>query len=172
MGERQTSTVTLAVLGVICVLMAVFGFSQLTRGLPDSIVADEKPACEDHTLKAGTKVRPGDITVSVYNAGRTSGLASQTMEKLILRGFGTGSSGNASSAKVDRVEVRADARNNPAARLVASQFGPGTPVVTGKDMLGIGIVVVVGDKYTKLSKRAKKSVPVTKDTVVCRPPVD
>ncbi|WP_067437952.1 LytR C-terminal domain-containing protein [Nocardioides jensenii] len=173
MDSRQTSTVTMAVLAVICVFMALFGISQVTRGLPtDSIVADEKPACETKTLKAGTKVRASDVTVSVFNASERNGLASKTMEKLITRGFGAGDSANAPSAKVRRVEVRAATSDDPAAKLVAAQFGKGTPVVTDQEQLGIGIVVVVGSNFTALSKGATKAVPVTEDSTVCSPPPD
>lgn len=172
MGSRQTSMITLAVLAVIVVFMGVFGVVAVTRDLPDNSLVESKPACEPREISKNTRVRPGQVTVSVYNSGQRSGLASRTMEQFITRGFGPGDSGNARTKRVARVEVRADAKDSPAARLVAAQFGGDTPIVTGKKMLGPGINVVVGDDFDKLRKGAPKAVRATADTTICSPPID
>lgn len=173
MNARQTSVVTLSVLAVIVLFMAVFGVVAVTRDLPGDSLVESKPVCEPRKIAKGSKVRPGQVTVSVFNAGRRSGLASRTMEQFITRGFGAGDSGNAKTKKVTRVLVRSDAKNSPAAKLVAAQFGPDTPVVTPKkELAGPGINVVVGDDFDKLLKGAPKAVKVTEDTTICSPPID
>ncbi|KRF16509.1 hypothetical protein ASG90_09450 [Nocardioides sp. Soil797] len=170
MDRRQTSAVTLGVLALICVLMLIFGVTQTTKGFPKASFGDSDPACVEKTIPAGSKVRTGDITVSVYNAGKRSGLASKTMEQLIVHGFGAGDSGNARKAGVKRVEVRA-ANHDAAARLVAAQFGAGTPIVTDKELLGVGIVVVVGDEFQSLVKKSPRKLKAGEDTAVCTPPI-
>ena len=77
MTPRQTSALTLSVLAVLCVFMVVFGLVAVTRDFPtDSLVGDATPACKAKVIKAGTKVRRGDVTVSVFNASGREGLAS------------------------------------------------------------------------------------------------
>ncbi|QIX28291.1 LytR C-terminal domain-containing protein [Nocardioides sp. JQ2195] len=171
MDRRQTSATTLGVLGLICVFMLVFGLTQATKGFPKSSFGGSTPVCVDKTIPKGSKVRTGDITVSVFNAGQRSGLASKTMEQLIVRGFGPGDSGNARRSGVKRVEVRA-AQQDTAARLVAAQFGAGTRVVTDKELLGVGIVVVVGDDFKALIKKSPRKMKAAEDTRVCTPPLD
>lgn len=172
MTSRQTSALTLGVLGVLCVLMAVFGFVAVTRDFPtDSIVGAKAPLCENKVIKAGTKVRRGDVTVSVFNASGREGLASKTLEQLITRGFAAGESGNAPDAKVKRVQIRANDPKDPAARLVAAQFGPRTKIVSGRHRLGVGIVVVLGKNFSTLSKKTRKAIKVKTDITVCSPPL-
>lgn len=169
--RRQTAALTLGVLGVICVLMLVFGVSQALRSFPKASFGTEKAACVDKTIPAGKRVRTGDITVSVFNAGRQSGLASKTLEKLIVRGFGAGESGNARRTKVKRVEIRAP-QHDTAARLVAAQFGGDTPVVTDKQLLGPGITVIVGDDFNSLAGKTPRKMKADEDTAVCAPPIE
>src|SRR3546814_555058 len=128
--------------------------------------------CDSRAIAKGAKVRPTDVTVSVYNASRRSGLASGTMADLMERGFGKGKSGNMPESKVSRVEVRATSKSDPAARLVASQFGRGTTITTDYPSTGEGIVVVVGEKFRKLSGRAAKHATATTSTEICSPILD
>ena len=103
------------------------------------------------TVAKGEKVQPDEVTVSVFNAGTTDGLATKTMEQLQTRGFAPGETGNAPSADVDRVEVWAEDARNPAVRLVASYLGRSDKVVTPKgEALGVGVVVVVGDDFRRV----------------------
>lgn len=171
MDRRQTSAATLGVLALICVGMLVFGLAQATKGFPKASFGDSDSVCTEKTIPAGTKVRTGDITVSVFNAGKRSGLAGQTMEKLIVRGFGAGESGNARKTKVEKVEIRA-AHRDAAARLVAAQFGRNTPIETDKDLLGVGVVVIVGDQFQSLAKKSPRKKKAREDTSVCTPPLD
>lgn len=173
MNRRSRSAITLGTLGVLCVLALVLGFVWLTSPLPDEpLIKDPPPSCEMRTVAAGTSIKSDEITVSVYNASKVNGLASDVMTALINRGFARGESGNTpdeANAKVKKVQVWA-AEDNEIARFVASQFGPGTPVKTGRRALGLGIEVIVGADYSKLAK-APRSLVVKERTSFCSPPV-
>ena len=112
--------------------------------------------CEDG-LRKGETVRTRDVTVSVLNAGTRSGLASQVQEQLVGRGFLAGTTDNApDDQEVRFVRVLAPARNDPAARLVAAQFGERTFVERTREDLGPGVDVVVGDRFRGLEPGAPR----------------
>lgn len=172
MDRRTTSAVTLGVLVMLCVFGLLFGVSALTQDLPDEPLVDDPPAsCEPLTVRAGSKLRSTDVTVSVYNAGQTNGLAGETMSKFIERGFARGSSGNApKGTDVKYAQIWAEDPKNPAVQLVKRQIGLKIKVVPDKEKLGIGVLVVVGDDFKQLRK-AKQSIKVKKDAEICSPPV-
>ncbi|HEY9563132.1 MAG TPA: LytR C-terminal domain-containing protein [Nocardioides sp.] len=173
METRKTAAATIGVLSVVTLLMLVLGFVWATEPFPDDgLGGGEAALCDSRAIAKGAKVRPTDVTVSVYNASRRSGLASGTMADLMERGFGKGKSGNMPESKVSRVEVRATSKSDPAARLVASQFGRGTTITTDYPSTGEGIVVVVGEKFRKLSGRAAKHATATTSTEICSPILD
>jgi hypothetical protein len=170
MDRRSTSALTLAILGGLSLMMLVVGFSWATEPFPDDALGGaEAPLCETQTIAKGSKVRPEDVTVSVFNASRRNGLASQTMADLMERGFGKGTSGNVEDADVKKVQVWAGSASNPAARLVASQFGRGIEIDTSHPEVGVGIVVVVGPDYRRLSSTGAKAATATNDTEICSP---
>lgn len=167
MSSIAKSALTLIVLAALLVGGGVWGFSALTAPLP---VVNDPPPCDDWTAKAGTKLYPDQVTVSVYNAGTREGLAGRTSRELIGVGFAEGVQGNTENetkVKVATAQVWAPAEDDPAALLIASYLGDGVEIVA-RDDEAPGIVVVVGDKFTKVAK-GKKSVKVAKDTVVCSP---
>src|SRR3546814_770515 len=173
METRKTAAATIGVLSVVTLLMLVLGFVWATEPFPDDgLGGGEAALCDSRAIAKGAKGRPTDVTVSVYNASRRSGLASGTMADLMERGFGKGKSGNMPESKVSRVEVRATSKSDPAARLVASQFGRGTTITTDYPSTGEGIVVVVGEKFRKLSGRAAKHATATTSTELCSPILD
>lgn len=157
MANRRTLTaVTLTVLVALLVVGAYFGWRALVTPLDDD--PDRTPAAGDGCAVArGDTVRTRDVTVSVYNAGTRAGLAGQTQDELVARGFIPGDLGNApddlSSVRV--VRVLAETRRDPAARLVAIQFGKGTRVQAAPD-LGSGVEVVVGDRFKGLEKAPRR----------------
>lgn len=173
MESRSRSAMTLAVLSVLCVFGLVFGVVAVSQEFPEIETPTEAP-CEPREFAAGSKVRLGEVTVSVFNAGSESGNATETLKQLMERGFARGTSGNApKSAKVSRVQVWTDEPNNPAVRLVARQFGKGTNVVrTDKEAMGPGVVVVVGNGLGNLSPSAPKLVVTKQEATVCSPPLD
>lgn len=170
MDRRATATTTLAVLGVLTLLMLVVGFGWATKPFPtDTLGSSEPPLCEPRVIAPGTKVRPADVTVSVYNASGRTGLASSAMADLMERGFGRGTSGNVKDADVDKVEVWAKSEDNPAARLVASQFGSRVPIRTDHPDVGVGIVVVLGKEYRRLANNAPTMAGTREDVEICSP---
>lgn len=169
MEPRETSGRTLAALVGLTVLMLVLGLYWVTRPFPSLTSYGDSSACVDTQVAAGQKVYPSEVVVSVYNAGRRPGGASNAMKRLMKRGFAPGDTGNAGTAGVKKVEVWADPAS-PAAKLVAAQFGAGTPIVDGKPSLGDGIVVVVGDELRQWPRRVG-SVVATADAFICGPKV-
>jgi hypothetical protein len=160
------TALTMATLGVLLLVAAAWAISALTAPFPGKV---EVPTCVATDVKKGEKVFPDQVVVSVYNAGTREGLAGLTMRQLTQLGFVEGESGNAPTrARVARAEVWASQPSNPAARLVASQFGPRTPVIRGK-ALGPGVVVVVGDRFRTLVK-APERVVAERSSSICSPP--
>jgi hypothetical protein len=117
-----------------------------------------KHRCDEEGVARGDVVRPADVTVSVYNAGTRTGLAGQTLDQLVARGFIKGRAGNAANkyASVRYVRVLAPTRNDPVAKLVALQFGPRTLVQAATRNQGPGVEVVVGDAFVGLAKAPTK----------------
>jgi hypothetical protein len=149
------SGVTLVVLLALLAGGAYVGWQKLKEPLPGK--ADEErsqvsgPRCKAG-VQRGDLVRPRDITVSVYNAGTRTGLAGQTLSELEARGFIAGDVGNAPEdmADVRYVRVLAATKTDPAARLVALQFGVNTLIEPVKEDLGPGVEVIVSDGFLGL----------------------
>lgn len=165
MEARLRTLITLAVLAVLLLVAAVWGWSAMTEPFPGRA----KPRiCVERTIAKGDKVSRGDVTVSVYNAGTRNGLAGLTMELLVDVGFGEGREGNAPKrADVERVQIWTDDPRNPAVKLVAAHLGD--VQVVRRDEGVPGVMVVVGDAFEKLSKGRGKLV-ATREAEVCSPP--
>ena len=170
MTRGATSAATLAVLVALCAVGAVLGIRALTAELPDRPLVTEPPVCEPRPVARGDVVRPGDVVVSVFNAGDRAGQASQTMRRLIERGFTPADSGNApEGTDIDFVQVWVAGPKNPAARLVAAQFGPDTVVKGNQEELGVGVMVLVGNRLGELAPRVEQ-VRAGRDSEICSPP--
>ena len=172
MTRRSVTTgVTLLVtLGVLCV-MAVWGLHAATAPIPSDKAgsASSTPTCAAGDPKAAKYLRRGDVTVSVYNAGNTSGRAQQTMDLLERAGFKVGQVSNApAGVTVARAEVLTTKSDDPAAKLVALALGRKTPVVHSDEELGPGVDVVIGDKFKQLDGAAPKRVPLPQPEVTCK----
>ena len=170
-GPKLRTVTTLVVLTILLLLGLVWGWTSLTKPLPDLSVSEPEPtpACTVQTLEKGSRLSVGKVTVSVFNAGVTDGLATRTIDQFSKRGFTAGDKGNtpSGSAKVTRVQVWAEDRANPAVQLVLRHLGPGVKVApaTGEP-LGPGIVVVVGDDFDKVLA-GPKAITVRKASEVC-----
>jgi hypothetical protein len=174
--QKLRSAATLGVLMILLLLGLVWGWSHLTAPFPSLSAggsSDEPTStCDTVRVKAGQKVHSNMVTVSVFNAGTTEGLATDVMEQLEARGFAPGNTGNAPREVDDpgTAVVYSYAPTNPAVRLVARQFGADTQIVKHPgDALGIGIVVVVGNDVKKLSP-ADRTIVASADATVCGPP--
>jgi len=172
MEPRARSAATLGVLVVLCLLGILLGIRALTADLPtDPLVESSTEQCETRTVAKGKKIRASEVTVSVYNAGSKAGAASKVMKELQTRGFAPGESGNApKGTDVVRAQVWAESRKNSAALLVARHLGDGIRVFGGRQVLGPGIVVVVGNDLGKLPPGPKQTT-AARPTKICSPPV-
>jgi hypothetical protein len=167
MTQAARSAVTIAVLVLLLVVAALWGWSAATDPLPAKV---DTPVCVDRTVSAGDKVFPQDVTVSVYNASTREGLAGRTMQLLTDEGFAEGESGNVSSRDpVGVAEIWTLEPESPAVKLVASRLGRGVEVER-REAPGAGVTVVVGDDFEDLTQ-GRKSVGVTADAQICSPPV-
>jgi LytR cell envelope-related transcriptional attenuator len=152
--------VTLLVLIGLVGLGAYYGYKALFSPVGDSVTASTDE-CDDG-LRRGETVRTRDVTVSVFNAGSRAGLAARVQEQLVGRGFLAGTTDNAPDGTGVRfVRVLAPSRQDPAARLVAVQFGDRTAIQRTRDDLGPGVEVIVGDRYGGLERGAPRRLRAT-----------
>jgi len=165
-NRRVSTVVTLTALVVVLVIAAIVGMRALFEPLPEDTGIVTTPSCTPTVVDEGKRVKSDQVIVSVFNAGNRSGLASQTMARLSARGFKPGDTGNApEGTAVKVVQVWTTEEDDPAAQLVARQFGPKTVVRVGED-LGIGVDVVVGSSYRGMVK-APRSIKVNQEHEVC-----
>ena len=167
MPARTRSAVTLSVLALLLLVAALWGWQAATAPLPGKV---DTALCVQRTIDAGEKVYPQDVTVSVYNAGTREGLAARVMQSFNDAGFPEGNSGNATSARVPNVQIWSTEPKSPAVLLVASRLG-GDVDVERRDGPGVGVSVIVGDGFTKLTK-GPAGVVAQEDVEICSPTVD
>jgi hypothetical protein len=164
---RTRSAVTLAVLAVVFVIGVAWAWSSVTDPFPEKA---EQPACTDSPVAKGDRLTPGDVLVNVLNGSTTEGLAGETMDALVRKGFVEGSKGNTSAAgSRSGAVIWADDANSTAAKLLKSYFGKGTEIVQ-QSTAEPGITVVVGEGFPGIGD-GRKSIKATSDGYVCSPPV-
>jgi hypothetical protein len=156
------SALTLAVLALLVLVAAVWGWAAFTEPFPE-----EEPVaiCEDATVPAGSEVRRDQVVVSVFNGSKRSGLAGATSAQLAERGFVEGTVGD-SPQPAGTTQIWSSDPTNPAVVLVQRQFKK-AQVVEG-DALGPGVVVVVGEKFQALKKKQVESVVAETDATWCK----
>jgi hypothetical protein len=170
MSQALKTTLTMALLGVVLVGAAMYGWNKLTAPLP---VAEDPGPCSDVTVEKGQKIFPEMVTVSVLNAGTRSGLAGSTMELLTSKGFGEGEMGNLQAdRKVKRVQVWVTEKPAPQATLVKSWLGKKVKVLVRKEDAAVapGVVVVVGNNFPNELAKGRKSITPKREVTVCSPP--
>jgi hypothetical protein len=155
--------VTLLVLVGLVGLGGYYGYRALFSPVPDdAVTASSGDRTCEAGLRKGETVRPRDVTVTVLNAGSRSGLAGEVQDRLARRGFLRGTIDNApEDLPVRFVRVLAPSPKDPAALLVAAQFGDNTYVQRSRQDLGPGVVVIVGDRFRGLAPRAPRRVRAT-----------
>ena len=120
------------------------------------------------TVKVVNRIYRSQITVSVYNGTKRSGLADRTMANLERRSFKPGEVGNApSGVNAKRVTVITTTKGDPQAVLVARQFKPTADIVLSADGYGVGVDVVLGPAFKKLYKNAPRSMALAKPIRTC-----
>jgi hypothetical protein len=166
-----TAGVSLAVGVVLVCVMAVWGYHAMTAPIVDTTRAGTTsgPSCKPADQKVSKYVHRGDVTVSVYNAGKRAGRAQATLDLLERAGFKPGAIGNApSGTKVARAQVYSTKADDPAAELVARALGKNTQVVHSDEDLGPGIDVVIGDKFKQLDPSAPRRLELAQPEVTCK----
>ncbi|MCW2759608.1 MAG: LytR family transcriptional regulator [Nocardioidaceae bacterium] len=165
--SHARTSLTLSILGVLLVVMLVFGWKQATAAFPgsDTATSTETPCANPRTK---TTITRKEVVVSVYNGSTRKGLADRTMSKLEASGFKAGAVGNApDGTDVDYIEVRASSINDPGAALVAAQFNPKAKVVAAEDELGPGVDVIMGKTSRRPAKGAPPALKLTTPVVTC-----
>jgi hypothetical protein len=168
-ARSLTTGATLVVAAVLLCIMAVWGFNAATAPVPDDNTSSSGgPTCAREDQKVTKYVERGDVTVSVYNAGKRSGLAQKTMDLLERAGFKPGEVNNApEGTDVKRAEVYSTEDDDPDAQLVALALGRKTQVVHNDEELGPGVDVVIGDRFKGLNAKAPKNVELPKPETTC-----
>lgn len=158
---------TLFVAAVVLVLGGFTGFRLLTSSAD---TADPAPTCTDKTIAKGGKLASNLVKVSVFNASRRSGLANRVTINLQSNGFLGGTIGNSSSAaKPKGVAILTADRRDPRVHLVAQQFEDKVQYAKPDIETGTGVIVIVGDDYSGLKKKAPTTIKTDRDIPVCVP---
>lgn len=175
--HRNVAAASLAVTAVLVVVMAVWGFNSLTAPIDDDGFTTTV-AAEDDVVTCGAgeeatilkNLTSAEVTVSVYNAGKKAGRATETLNQLEDRGFEAGAIGNAPELSVDFVELHVKETDRLKAQLVALSLGKSAEIVVDneKDLRGPGVNVVIGDKFRKLKAGAPRKIKRPEPITVCR----
>ena len=154
-GRKLTTAITLAVLLLVLIGMAAYGYSQLTAPLPGRSSAEEKCTGAEKEVQGFLKRK--QVQVSVFNAGNREGFAGATLEKIVDAGFRAGNAGNApKSAQIRRAVVWTTDEDDPAAKLVATSLGRRTKIEVTKTDLGPGVDLIVGNRFKGIHQGPKK----------------
>ena len=162
MSGALRSALTLAVLALLVVVASLWGWAAFTEPFPED---EPVPVCENATITAGSEVRRDQVVVSVFNGSGRSGLAGSTSAQLAERGFVAGDVAD-SPQPAATTQIWSSDPTNPAVQLVQKQF-KGAQVVPGNP-IGVGVVVVVGEKFTALRKKQVESVVAEADATICK----
>jgi hypothetical protein len=165
-----TTAATLLVAAVLLVIMAVWGFSAATAPIPgDETSSSSGSTCPPEDQKVTKWVHRGEVTVSVYNAGKRAGTAQSTADLLEAAGFKPGEVGNAADGlDVKRATVYTTEGDDPDAQLVARALGQDTQVVRTDEEYGPGVDVVVGNKFKlELDPAAPKKLALPQPVTSC-----
>ncbi len=167
--SKGRTAITLVLLVGVLFGMLLFGWNAASKPFPR--VASAGPTCQ--TEKVKKEIFRREVTVSVYNDSKRSGLADKTLAELERRAFRPGDVANAPDGiKVSYVQVLSTDENDPAAQLVANQFKPPATVVQANDEYGPGVDVILGPKFKKLRKAGPKSLKLDTPIRSCVDEVD
>jgi hypothetical protein len=160
---------TLLGAALVFVFGGITGFRLLTTSAD---TADPAPTCTNKTISKGQRLNSNAVKVNVFNASTRSGLANRVTINLQSNGFLGGTIGNSESrAKPSRVAILTNDRSDPRVRLVARQFKDKITYVKPDISVDSGVVVIVGNKYSGLRKKAPTVIASDRQIEVCVPTV-
>jgi hypothetical protein len=167
--------ITLVVLLGVLLGAAYYGWNTIVSPGDDkkSAAPDEpsnQPCKKKTTIKKGSRIDAGDVRINVYNGGTRTGLAGDTMDGLVAKGFKRGvadnlpSNINAPWGNVSIVLPGGEAI--PQVRLVRNQFIGVVKLIHGPAD-GSSIDVVVGDSFRGLRQTSQTFVRVNRPVKTC-----
>ncbi len=149
----------------------VMGFNLLTSSADTSVAA---PTCAPRTIEIGEDVTPNLVTVNVYNASRTAGLANRVAVLMQRRGFLTGTvANNPTDIESNDIVILTSDEADPRVAVVKAQFSGKVTIQDPPPTLDPdGVSVLVGSNYatkglTKKGETAKAKADQPID--VCLP---
>lgn len=162
-GRQIRSAITLLFLVGILTGAAWFGWREvLGDATPDRTI-------ECTTPKPGTKQRIAaqDVTVNVYNAGSTTGLANDIAQQLRERGFQIGLVANAQdeAADVTRLRIMGRANDAPEVQLLAAHVRKPERVPDSRQEPEVDLIL--GDEFDGLVKDGPKVLEVETTVATC-----
>lgn len=154
MNDRLRTALTMTLLVGVLLGMGFFGWKATTAKFP-TLGGPTKETCQ--LWKEKTKVKRGEIAVSVYNGSNRAGLAGDTQRRLLKLGFKPGNTGNApDGTNVGTVVVWTTTEGDPTAQLVARQFKQKARVVVVEESYGPGPDVILGPKFKGVKRNPPK----------------
>lgn len=167
---KASGALLLLVTASVFVGGSIIGFRLLTTSA-DTTVAT--PTCEVRAVAEGEELTPNLVTVNVYNASRTAGLANRLSVLLQRRGFLAGTiANNPTDLEVENVVILTTDPEDPQVRLVASQFGDPIEYVDAPALGERGVDVLLGPGYADRgvrNDRKNPSVTLDQPVEVCVP---
>jgi hypothetical protein len=167
--------VVLIVVGVLVVVGVVYGIVSLIRGGSDggsSEASSPSPSPCVTTLVAASEVlpKPAKVTVNVYNATTTSGLASKTATAIEKRGFTVVDVANDPVGKpiTGVAQIRYGPKGAEEAQLLLL-YVPGAEMVA-LDRKGRKVDLAVGDGFTAFAPEAEVTAALAKPSPVASGP--
>ena len=166
--------ITMVVLLGVLLGAAYYGWNTIVNPDDDNKADKSDDAkqttCKHQTvIKKGQQIQSNQVTVNVYNAGNRSGLAGETLNLLVAKGFKRGVADNApedittwGNASV----VLAGGAGEPTSRLVHNQFLGLVKYVDGPE-LARGVDVIVGDNFRGVKPDSQTFVRVNRKVETC-----
>ncbi len=167
--------IVLIVVGVLVVVGVGYGLLSLVRGSGDPEASEEpvslpSPCVTTMVTPAEVLPKPAKVTVNVYNATETSGLARKTANAIEKRGFKIGDVANDPVGKpITGVgQLRYGPKGAEEAQLVLL-YVPGAELVE-LDRKGRKVDLAVGDAFTGLAPQPEVDAALTQPSPVASGP--
>ncbi|OUZ12380.1 hypothetical protein BHE97_01255 [Aeromicrobium sp. PE09-221] len=169
--NRLQQSLVLVGTAVVFVGGAVLGTRLLLA--PTGADSDDIATCETQTIAAGDLVQSSMVTVDIFNAGDTAGLANRVRINLEDRGFLGGRIGNSGSdVSPANVAILTENQDDPTVQLVARQFNGDVEFAEPDIDIEDAVTVILGSGYQDLRADAPTEIEAGQETSVCVPTID